>query len=694
MGVKIDMSDLEIGGDAKILNDAKISSKSEVDINVENVNVKGKAEVLNELNTGKGSKVKVKIKDTTIDGNARTLNDVDVADGKLQVEVENFKTGNDVEFMNDKKISKDTVIKVEKADDKKSGDDPLKKVKNESEFKAIGDRQDQLDNTEVDLISALSINVEKLEENKDNRIQEMIKEQKLDIGKAHLNKIKEEALLEIRKHDYTEIEAKSDLEKIEKELEKVEEAESNIEKKVTNEIISAKRTLTEAKRLTGEKTTIEKDIKNEQETIQKLEKAKEEALVEMRKHDYTEIEAKVDLEKIEKELTEKNNKLLAQKIKIEKIDKQLEKISSKNVLEKYETKSSKLNENRENRQNQAKQVRQDLDARTERTIAKNKTAQQLSNNTPNPNQAQQSSNTVIQQVRQDLDARTEMAIAKNKTVQQLSNNTPNPNQTQQSSNNTPKPNIQPQDIGKIVGIEIVEGSDEINIARIGEDGQIQNEKIENQLQEILKNKRAIFKNPQVAKVIDEIEPSRFKQIFLKRKLSPVILDVLSQDKKDGLSMINYVVAIKREENCENLKIKHDLSNTVLKGRLKRMMKRVAKTEHYIDGMEVRGLKETKTMGLLESGKRKLKNKPVTIKEGFKLVGKPFKAIGKGINAIGKETKNKFRKNIEVEKSIKDKLKAVSKSFEDEDLEKLEDKEDPDLEETEPKTQEDEEQEIE
>lgn len=119
-----------------------------------------------------------------------------------------------------------------------------------------------------------------------------------------------------------------------------------------------------------------------------------------------------------------------------------------------------------------------------------------------------------------------------------------------------------------------------------------------------------------------------------------------------------------------------------------MMKRVAKTEHYIDGMEVKGLKETKAMGLLESGKRKrkLKNKPTTIKEGIKLVGKPFKAIGKG-------TKVGFRKTIEVSKSVKDKLKAVSKRLEDEDLEKLEDKEDSDLEETEPKTQE-EEQEIE
>ena len=301
--------------------------------------------------------------------------------------------------------------------------------------------------------------------------------------------------------------------------------------------------------------------------------------------------------------------------------------------------------------------------------------QQSNDNKPQPNQPQQPNNNKPQ----------------SNTPQQPNNNKPQPDQPQQPNNNIPKSNLQ-QNIGKIIGIEIVEGSDKINIAKVGEDGQIENLTIENKLKEILKNKKEIFKNPEIAKIIDEVEPSRFKQHFLKRKLSPVILNVLSENKQ-GSGIIDYVVAIKREENCENLKIKHDLSNTVLKGRLKRMMKRVAKTEHYIDGMEVKGLKETKTMGLLESGKRKLKNKPTTIKEGFKLVGKPFKAIGKGINAIGKETKNKFRKNIEVEKSIKDKLEAVSKSFEDEDLEKLEDKEDPDLEETEPKTQE-EEQEIE
>ena len=365
---------------------------------------------------------------------------------------------------------------------------------------------------------------------------------------------------------------------------------------------------------------------------------------------YTEIKEKIDV--INKEFT------------LENLDNLVEKLNqkeSKENIEKDWEEAIKENEEFDRR----KAIRKDLDERTEKAIAKNqdKNSEQLNNNKPQLNQSQQPNNNKPQP----------------NPTQQSNDNKPQPNQPQQPNNNKSQLNLQ-QNIGKIIGIEIVEGSDKINIAKVGEDGQIENLTIENKLKEILKNKKEIFKNPEVAKIIDEVEPSRFKQIFLKRKLSPVILNVLSENKQ-GLGMIDYVVAIKREENCENLKIKHDLSNTVLKGRLKRMMKRVAKTEHYIDGMEVKGLKETKAMGLLESGKRKrkLKNKPATIKEGIKLVGKPFKAIGRG-------TKAGFRKTIEVSKSVIDKLTAVSKRLEDEDLEKLEDKEDPDLEETQPKPQ--------
>ena len=432
----------------------------------------------------------------------------------------------------------------------------------------------------------------------------------------------------------------------------------------------------EVKKLTEEKKKLEEELKLNDVTKEewlklpreeqiKVNHAKEQYL--NNKHRLQEIEPKLEIANIYEGKTpiEKYTEI---KEKIDVINKEFTLENLDNLVEKLNQKESKENLEKdweeaikENEEfDRRKAIRKDLDERTEKAIAKNqnKKSEQLNNNEAQPNQPQQSNDNTPQP----------------NQPQQPNNNTPQPNQPQQSNDNKPQPNLQ-QNIGKIIGIEIVEGSDKINIAKVGEDGQIQNLTIENKLKEILKNKKEIFKNPEVAKIIDEVEPSRFKQYFLKRKLSPVILNVLSENKQ-GLSIIDYVIAIKKEENCENLKIKHDLSNTVLKGRLKRMMKKVAKTEHYIDGMEVKGLKETKAMGLLESGKRKLKNKPVTIKEGIKLVGK----------TLGRGTKNGFRQAMKVPKNIKNKLATVAEKYQDEDLEKLEDKEDPDLEETQPKSQ--------
>lgn len=455
---------------------------------------------------------------------------------------------------------------------------------------------------------------------------------------------------------------------------------AKVEKNRNSEFANLKQD--EVKKLTEEKKKLEEELKLNDVTKEewlklpreeqiKVNHAKEQYL--NNKHRLEDIEPKLEIANlyegktpVEKytEIKEKMD-VINNEFTLENLDNLIEKLNqkeSKENLEKDWEEAIKENEEFDRR----KAIRKDLDERTEKAITKNqnKNSEQLNNNEAQPNQPQQSNDNTPQP----------------NQPQQPNNNRPQSNQPQQSNDNKPQPNLQ-QNIGKIIGIEIVEGSDKINIAKVGEDGQIQNLTIENKLKEILKNKKEIFKNPEVAKIIEEVEPSRFKRHFLKRKLSPVILNVLSENKQ-GLSIIDYVVAIKKEENCENLKIKHDLSNTVLKGRLKRMMKRVAKTEHFIDGMEVKGLKETKTMGLLESGKRKLKNKPVTIKEGIKLVGK----------TLGRGTKNGFRQAMKVPKNIRNKLAAVAEKYQDEDLEKLEDKEDPDLEETQPKAQDEEKQE--
>ena len=236
----------------------------------------------------------------------------------------------------------------------------------------------------------------------------------------------------------------------------------------------------------------------------------------------------------------------------------------------------------------------------------------------------------------------------------------------------------------IIGIEIKEGSNLIKITTKNENGEKQTSKVENKIEEILKNKKEIFAEPEIVKVLNAVEPSKFKQFLLKRKLSPIVLNELNNNKQNK-TIIDYVEAIKNKENCENLEIKHDLSNTVLKGNLKRMMKRIAKAENKIDGMEVIGLQESKIAGLL--GKKRIKKKPVTIKEGLKFTGK-IKAVEKVRNL----SKKAFTKAIKVTGAVKEGIKKVSEVYKENDLEKLEDKEDPELEETEPKKQEDEEQE--
>lgn len=293
-------------------------------------------------------------------------------------------------------------------------------------------------------------------------------------------------------------------------------------------------------------------------------------------------------------------------------------------------------------------------------------------------------------IRKDLDKRTEKAIENNKK-EILGENSGNTNGSKptrtkeelikqfENSSNSQKDSI--------VGIEIKEGSNIINITTKNEDGKKQTNKIENKMEEILKDKKRIFAKPMVAEIINAVEPSKFKQFLLKRKLSPIVLNALNENEQNK-TILDYVEAIKNKENCVNLEIKHDLSHTVLKGNLKRMMKRVAKTENKIDGMEVVGLEETKIAGLLGKAKKKIKNKPVTIREGLKLVGKikAFEAV-KGLS--GKA----FKSAIKVPGAVKEGLKRVAEVYkEKEDLEKLEDKEDPDLEETQPKAQVEEEQE--
>ena len=446
-------------------------------------------------------------------------------------------------------------------------------------------------------------------------------------------------------------------EKKSKILNELEEKLAEVEKNRNSEFANLKQD--EVKKLTEEKKKLEEELKLNDVTKEewlklpkeeqiRVNRAKEQFL--NNKHKLQAIEPKLEIanlyegkKPIEKyaEIKEKMD-VINKEFTIENLDNLVEKLNqkeSKENLEKDWEEAIKENEEFDRK----KAIRKDLDERTEKAIENNKKEIFEENSNSRKN-----SKKTIEELRRQFEG--------------LNNSTKD----------------------KIIGIEVKEGSDIINITKINENDEKQTIKIEKKIEEILKNRKKIFAEPDVAEVLDAIEPSKFKQFLLKRKLSPIVLKVLNENKQNK-TIIDYIEAIKNKENCENLEIKHDLSRTVLKGNLKRMMKRIAKTENKIDGIEVLGLQESKIAGLL--GKRKIKNKPSTIKDGIKFSGKI-----KAVETVKNFSKKTFKKAIKVKGAVQEGLKKVAEVYrEGEDLEKLEDKEDPDLEETEPKAQEDEEQ---
>lgn len=490
-----------------------------------------------------------------------------------------------------------------------------------------------LEKIKEELIKTLEEKVNNLENAKLEKIEEMKKEQKLDIRKESLNNSKEEAIKEIRNHGEGSKEASEDLDKISEELVKIDIAEKEIVTKVTKEISLAKRNLTEAKKLMEQKENIEKDIFSNKKSIQRLERLKEEALAEIKNNGDASKEASEDLDKIEKELAEKNNQLVDKNEQLNSLESKITKLIEKSdiKLKEEKTEETKIDEVKEEKINE-----EEID---------------------------------IENIKEGLNQEADKIIHNIKNEPQLQS---------QPVKATTKQTLEKE---KIVGIEIKEGSNLINI--LAKDGKnTKTYKIESSLKEILKDKKRILEEPQIDKLIQQIEPSsRIKRFFLKRKLNPVILEALN-DNKQYSTMIEYMSSVKTKKKVKDLEIKHDLSNSVLKGKEKRMMKRIAKVEDKIEGVEVTGLNQEKKVALLEAGKRKIKNIPTTIKEGIKLKGK--------IHPITKiKESNAFKNAMKVPKAIKKGLDTVAKTYRDEELEKLVDNEDPSLEETEPKENEEE-----
>ena len=660
MGVKINMSGINVSGDAKVLNDAKFSDKSKVDIEVDKANINGNAEVLNELNAGKQSEVDVKIKDTNIDGNARALNNVDVQNGKLEVELDGLNLGKDVEFMNDKKISENQEVKEEKKEQEaisntdnrnENSKEEKKTVKNEEK---IEDKA-ELGQTESYLITEFGKTLSDLKTQKGNittmlqnseELRKAMKEKEEEMKQIQdsssafyqdiyqeYKKIDDQFKVLTSKRMSSERILKNNVEKIKQEkIAKLKDELKSVEENRNSEYVNI--SSEEAEQLRNERKELQEQIKLNDVTKNEFEKMPHEEQIKVRhakeqilnnKHKLREIDSKleiIDLYKGQKPL-ERYKEINKE---IDTINREFTVENLDNLIGKWEEKENKEKIDRKN------SIRADLDARTEKAIENNK-----------------------------------------KEVWGEKPEDTNGTNTNNGTNNRSTDYLQGKDL--ITGIEIREGSNLINITKQNENGEKQTSQVEKKIEKILKNKKKIFAEPEIAEILNNVEPSKFKQFLLKRKLNPIVLSTLN-DNKQSSTILDYIEAIKNKENCENLEIKHDLSHTVLKGNLKRTMKRIAKTENKIDGMEVLGLKESKIAGLL--GKKKIKNKPVTIKENLKLAGR-MKPLEKA-RTISKKA---FTKTIRVNNAIREGLKRVTEVYrENEDLEKLEDKEDPALEETE------------
>lgn len=652
MGVKINMSGINVSGDAKVLNDAKFSDKSRVDVEVEKSSINGNAEVLNGLNAGKQSEVDVKIKNTDIDGNARAFNNIDVQDGKLEVEVENLRLGKDVEFMNDKKIQENKEIKEEEknetathingANNKTEISDDKEKIENETEFVQTENYLITEFGNEIKGLKAQKENINVMNENNEKLLKEI--------------KAKEEEMKQIQDSKsvfyqdiYQEYKEKDDKFKvlISKRMSAERMLEKNIEKIKQEKIAKLKEELKSV-----EENRNSEFVNINSKEAEKLRSEKKELQEQIKLNDITKVEFEKMPYEEQRKVRKAKEQILNNKHKLQEIDSKLKIVDlykGKKPLERY------------------KEINNEID-----TINREFTLENLDNligkweAKENKEKLEQTNS-----IRADLDARTEKAIenSKKRIFEEKSENVSEV-ETKNYFNGIDKIKK-----SSIIGIEIKEGSNIINITTKNENGEKQTSKIEKKIETILKNKKTIFAEPEIVEILNNVEPSKFKQFLLKRKLNPVILATLN-DNKQSTTILDYVEAIKNKENCENLKIKHDIRHSVLKGNLKRTMKRIAKTENKIDGMEVLGLKESKIAGLL--GKKKIKNKPVTIKENLKLAGR-MKPLEKA-RTISKKA---FTKTIRVNNAIREGLKRVTEVYrENEDLEKLEDKEDPALEETE------------
>lgn len=151
-----------------------------------------------------------------------------------------------------------------------------------------------------------------------------------------------------------------------------------------------------------------------------------------------------------------------------------------------------------------------------------------------------------------------------------------------------------QDFVKAIHIEAATGKAYIDTFK--------NNKKEIDIKEAIENRKGLYKRINLKEIMEKAGvESRINQFMLKRKINPVILEAINENKKMTEEYI-YSLIEKKEFPFE---YKHDLENSNLSFKDMALMNRVALKESKIDGNEVIGAKKLYT---IKSFFGKIKNK--------------------------------------------------------------------------------------
>lgn len=183
--------------------------------------------------------------------------------------------------------------------------------------------------------------------------------------------------------------------------------------------------------------------------------------------------------------------------------------------------------------------------------------------------------------------------------------------------------------------------------------------IDENIDEILANKKQIFKDNEISNKCAKFVESRIKRFFLMRKLNPVVVKVLG-DNNESKAVEEYIKSVYAVRKTP-FRLVHDLRQTSLTGLKKMMMKRFAKFEkENLDATVLKDEKQTKL--LTTSLKRKIKGSVSTIGKKVKYTGELTR--GEALKARLYVKTKSLAEKLKVDDETLQKLNNVSRSAKD------------------------------